>query len=273
MLWLEASWCFLLIWQWQYYTSSHHHSPQWWNCKSCATLYKPWQFSSSHLLGTNKSLPKKATPKQCFGKQKAHNKVSINNFTHNIFSCQVRGLCTFSLRSQQRKLIYSFWNAEMWLVGLLHLIFFFLHHLFFLSQSFHCDPNHHLVFSLFNYINKHYLHSFKCCKANVDFYHSPYTSWQARWEPLTCFLCHQTSQTLNLLKLDYNVENSPVNVWPSCVAHWVPMTLLCSVFSSLSGCGCPSSTFLLWFSTSIPAGNRPLSLSLLNECTTFIMFL
>lgn len=132
---------------------------------------------------------KKVSPKQRFRKEKAYNKVSINNTTHNVFSCQVRGQCTFSLRCQQRKSIHSFWNAEMWLVGLPDLMFFFLHHLCFLSQSFHCDPTQHLVFSLFNYINKHYLHRFKYCKVNLAFYRSPYISWQARWDLLTCLLC------------------------------------------------------------------------------------
>lgn len=152
----------------------------------------------------------------------------------------------FSLRSMQRKLIHSFWNYEVWLDGLPDLIFFFLHRLFRLPQNFHCDPTL-LPFSvlLFKYIIKHYVHSFKYCKANLAFYCSPYMSWQARWEPLP------------LLPIPPKLPNTQFKLYQlhHCITTWkvalsmcdpavrcVPMALLCSIFSSLSDCGCPNST-------------------------------
>lgn len=127
---------------------------------------------------------KKASCKQRFRKEKAYIKISNNNIT-KFCSYQVRVQCTFSLRSQQRKLIHSFWNDEVWLDGLPDLIFFFYTSFSACLRTSIVTPLYCLlVFSLFKYVIKHYVHSFKCCKANLAFSCSPYMSWQARWEPL-----------------------------------------------------------------------------------------
>jgi len=171
MVWLEASQCFCSSGSG---SVTFHQAPQQQKCNlvlRCTDHDRVFHQSSSRKK--EKKLAKKGSAKHCFRKEKAYVKVSNNNITKS-FNYRVRGQCTFSLRSQQREWIHSFWNDEVWLGGLPDLIFFFYTSFSSCLRTsivtpLYCD----LVFSLLKNVIKHYLHSFKWCKATLAFYRTP----------------------------------------------------------------------------------------------------